>query len=107
MRPSIIILTGLALIICVAVPATYAPAAQVKRRHVVGEVMAVSPDKKAILVRAGKLKVGAEVDEKTVISIKGRKGTLADIKVGDEVEMSYTRNLRVIARTIRIVSTRE
>lgn len=73
----------------------------VTQRHVTGELKYVDVEKKAVVVQVGKLTVGAEVDPSATILVHGKRGSLADLNVGDQVSLSYERNDRVIAKSIR------
>ncbi len=72
-----------------------APAARPGERRVRGEVTAVEPNAKTIVVKVmeGKkeLIVGAEVTEKTSIREGNAHKILANIKVGEHVWMKYDR----------------
>lgn len=46
--------------------------------------------------------VGAAVEEDTIVTIGNNRVKLEDVKVGDKVDMVYERNIRVIAKSIRV-----
>lgn len=77
-------------------------------RRVRGEVTAVEPGAKTLVVKAmeGKkaLDVGVDVTDKTIIREGKTAKTLGDIKVGDHVWMRYEKtNDRLVAKFIRIL----
>lgn len=75
-----------------------------------GEVTAVEPGAKSLVVKAmrGKkeLTVGVDVTDKTVIRRGKAHKTLADIKVGDRVWMKYERTSgKLVAEDIHILKS--
>lgn len=77
-------------------------------RHVRGEVTAVEPGAKTLVVKAmeGKkaLDVGVDVTDKTIIREGKANKTLGDIKVGDRVWMKYEKTSdKLVADSIRIL----
>ncbi|MGD0264197.1 MAG: hypothetical protein ABSD47_04460 [Candidatus Methylomirabilota bacterium] len=75
-----------------------------------GEVTAVEPGAKSMVVKAmeGKkaLDVGVDVTDKTIIRQGKANKTLDDIKVGDRVWMKYDRtNDKLVADQIRILKS--
>jgi len=76
-------------------------------RRVSGKVVATdteaTPNTIVVKAKAGKkgaLIVGADVTDKTVIRKKGGNVTLKDIRPGESVELSYTRDGSVVATSI-------
>ena len=106
---------GLALASTPASKATEASkpgAAQAEKRpeihRVRGEVTAVEPDSKTMLLKAmqGKqeLTVGVNITDKTIIREGKAHKTLADLKAGDRVWMKYERtNGKLVANVVRIL----
>ena len=93
--------------------ATKPSATQVEKaefhRVVRGEVTAVEPGAKTMVVKAmeGKkaLDVGVDVTDKTIIREGKVNKTLGDIKVGDRVWMKYEKTSdKLVAESIRILS---
>lgn len=89
-------------------PAAAAAAKKVEVHRVRGEVTAVEPNAKTMVVKVmeGKkeLTVGVDVTDKTVIRRGKAHKTLADIKVGDRVWMKYERaNDKLVAEIVRIL----
>ncbi len=81
---------------------------KVRVRRVRGEVTAVEPNAKTLVVKAmrGKqaLTVGVDVTDKTAIRRGKAHKTLADIKVGDRVWMKYERTGdKLVAENIHIL----
>ncbi len=77
-------------------------------RHVRGEVTAVEPGAKTMVVKAmeGKkaLDVGVDITDKTIIREGKANKTLGDIKVGDRVWMKYEKTGNgLMADSIRIL----
>ncbi len=90
--------------------ATHA-AAQATIHRVRGEVTAVEPTARTLVVKVmeGKkeLTVGVDVTDKTIIREAKTHKTLADIKVGDRVWMKYERtNDKLVAEAIHILKPR-
>jgi hypothetical protein len=78
-------------------------------RHASGEVVAT--DTKAIpntiVIKTKNWKaqdfvVGASVEADTVIMVGNKRIQLKDIRIGDTIDITYERNLRVVAKTIKI-----
>ena len=46
--------------------------------------------------------VGADVEGGTVITIGKNKASLKDIKIGDKADIVYERNMKVVAKSIKI-----
>jgi hypothetical protein len=73
-----------------------------------GKVTAVDPQGKAIVIEAGKgkqaLTVGAIVDDKTKVAVKGKKIAPSDlgknVKEGDTVTLRYVRTDDLYARQV-------
>lgn len=78
-------------------------------RRVSGKVVATdteaTPNTIVVKAKTGKkrnLIVGADVTDKTVIKKGGGAATLRDIKPGESVELSYTRNGSIEATSITV-----
>lgn len=112
---SLILGTGLALASSGTSKATGATGSSASRmekksevRRVRGEVTAVEPGAKTMVVKAmeGKkaLDVGVDVTDKTIIREGKANKTLGDIKVGDRVWMKYEKaSDKLVADSIRIL----
>ena len=112
---SLILGTGLALASSGTSKATGATGSSASRmekksevRRVRGEVTAVEPGAKTMVVKAmeGKkaLDIGVDVTDKTIIQEGKANKTLGDIKVGDRVWMKYEKsNDKLAADYIRIL----
>ncbi len=77
-------------------------------RRVRGEVTAVEPGAKTLVVKAMEgnkpLDVGVDVTDKTIIREGKVNKTLADLKVGDRVWMKYERTAdKLVADDVRIL----
>ncbi|UCG39473.1 MAG: hypothetical protein JSV00_04420 [bacterium] len=89
----ITILTAVALLLAaVAAAGTIAPG---ETRQAVGTISAVEPAAGAVVVEApveaGMLTVGVTMDKGASISRKGAAIGLGDLKVGEKVTLTYTR----------------
>ena len=112
---SLILGTGLALASSGTSKATGATGSSASRmekksevRRVRGEVTAVEPGAKTMVVKAmeGKkaLDIGVDVTDKTIIREGKANKTLGDIKVGDRVWMKYEKaSDKLVADSIRIL----
>ena len=112
---SLILGTGLALASSGTSKATGATGSSASRmekksevRRVRGEVTAVEPGAKTMVVKAmeGKkaLDIGVDVTDKTIIQEGKANKTLGDIKVGDRVWMKYEKaSDKLVADSIRIL----
>ncbi len=92
----------------VSKPSVRQPERTSEVRRIRGEVTAVMPDVKTMVVRGmeGKkaLTVGVDVTEKTIIREGKAAKTLADIKAGDRVWLKYDRLTdKLVAEQIRIL----
>lgn len=90
--------------------ATATAMSKVRVRRIRGEVTAVEPNAKTMVVKVirGKkaLTVGVDVTDKTVIRQGKTHRTLADVKVGERVWMKYQRaNGKLTAEDIHILKS--
>ena len=100
----------LAALFSIAILSVKAHAAEdMMNRRVSGKVVATDTEAmpNTIVVKAKTSKtrnliVGADVTDKTAIKKRGNAATLKDIKPGESVEMSYTRNNSVEATSITV-----
>src|SRR5574340_185593 len=99
--------TLLAALLTVSILSVKANAADMTNRRVSGKVMATDTEAtpNTIVVKTktwkkGDLIVGAAVTDKTVIKKGGGAIKLKDIRPGESVEMSYTRNSSLEATSI-------
>lgn len=97
---------GLLLLLVIVSPLE---AKDVITRWVSGEVIAIDTEAipNTIVVRSKTWKgedfiVGVAVEAETVVTIDNNRVKLEEVKVGDRVDMVYERNLRVIAKSIRV-----
>ena len=74
-----------------------------------GEVIAtdIRAEPRTIVIKTKNRKgldfiVGADVEDGTVITIGKNKASLKDIKIGDKAYIVYERNMKVIAKSIKI-----
>lgn len=84
-------------------------AENVVKRWASGEVIAINTEAapNTIVVKSKTWKgqdfiVGAAVEAGTVIMINKKPVQLKDVHTGDRVDITYERNLRVIAKTIKV-----
>ena len=91
------------VLICACLLLAGAAAAQ-KMETATGKVSAVDPDGKGIVIMTGTGKgamdVGVIVGSDTVVKIKGKPASLADIKVGDMVMIKYEKSTDLFAKQI-------
>ncbi len=102
-----VLLVTLFFIVVLSVKARAAE--EIMNRRVSGKVVATDTEAtpNTIVVKAKTWKkqnllVGADVTGKTVIKKGGNTVTLGDIKPGESVELSYTRNSSVVATSIKV-----
>lgn len=97
---------GLLLLLVIVSPLE---AGEVITRWASGEVIAIDTEAipNTIVVRSKTWKgedliVGVAVEADTVVTINNNRVKLEEVKVGDRVDMVYERNLRVVAKSIRV-----
>ena len=67
-----------------------APAKKAAKKQVTGEVTAVDAKANTLTVKGKKGDVTVSTDDKTKVAAGKNKKTLADVKVGDKVEVKFT-----------------
>jgi len=97
---------GLLILLVIASPLE---AEEVITRWASGEVIATDTEAtpNTIVIKTRNWKgldfiVGAAVEKDTVITLNNKGIPLRDVQVGDKVEMVYERNLRVVAKSIKV-----
>ena len=95
MKKSIAIVLSLVLMLAFtavtfAAEKAAAPAKKAVKKQVTGEVTAVDAKANTLTVKGKSGDVTVSTDDKTKVAAGKAKKTLADVKVGDKVEVNYT-----------------